>query len=313
MGKKTAKVAKSAEASPAPLVAIGGGREAIGDMRGRASLAAALDHNSSLQDIMGDLFDDSFSLTRSPAVGGTSQTHWEADGVAQACRGCSTTFTVTNRRHHCRPCGGVFCGGCSAFRVRGERACKACFDHATPAGAYDGLHETFTPRDGRVQVADGGGAAQIQIQVQPQGKPPKGEAKKAAKAEKAAQKEAAKAQRQQATLARKAAAAEQSAARAAAHWQQKTQGKSKKDGKKLPAAPSVMMGVGARMVTKCNAPYFALHEKDTDVLGVLNPGVVIEVLESKMDSFGRSKVRHVRGWTPVLTPNDQLVLGAPPA
>ncbi|KAJ6397003.1 hypothetical protein OIU77_021941 [Salix suchowensis] len=29
------------------------------------------------------------------------------------CQGCSSQFTFINRKHHCRRCGGLFCGNCT--------------------------------------------------------------------------------------------------------------------------------------------------------------------------------------------------------
>ncbi|RZF34670.1 hypothetical protein LSTR_LSTR013158 [Laodelphax striatellus] len=50
-----------------------------------------------------------------------------------------TVFSMFNRRHHCRRCGRVVCGGCSAktMKVAGYgdvavRACDVCFDYAKP-------------------------------------------------------------------------------------------------------------------------------------------------------------------------------------
>lgn len=58
---------------------------------------------------------------------------WVADAERSACIICSTNFTLTNRRHHCRLCGEVVCGVCSSFKVfirneeSLERACKTCY------------------------------------------------------------------------------------------------------------------------------------------------------------------------------------------
>jgi hypothetical protein len=54
------------------------------------------------------------------------------DPAAVTCKGCTASFSVVNRRHHCRSCGDVFCGGCSAKRMDlawepNARVCDLCF------------------------------------------------------------------------------------------------------------------------------------------------------------------------------------------
>ncbi|KAL6054785.1 RUN and FYVE domain-containing protein 2 [Balamuthia mandrillaris] len=38
---------------------------------------------------------------------------WVPDEESEQCMACKTAFTVIRRRHHCRNCGGIFCGSCS--------------------------------------------------------------------------------------------------------------------------------------------------------------------------------------------------------
>lgn len=42
---------------------------------------------------------------------------WVPDALAPHCFGCTYPFTVLRRRHHCRACGGVFCGRCSSHSL----------------------------------------------------------------------------------------------------------------------------------------------------------------------------------------------------
>ena len=44
------------------------------------------------------------------------QSHWKADTAVSACEHCSAMFSLFKRRHHCRECGGIFCGACSQGR-----------------------------------------------------------------------------------------------------------------------------------------------------------------------------------------------------
>ena len=60
---------------------------------------------------------------------------WIPDELAPQCMSCQAGFTVVRRRHHCRNCGKVFCGRCSANAVplprfghaKPVRVCNRCF------------------------------------------------------------------------------------------------------------------------------------------------------------------------------------------
>jgi len=57
-----------------------------------------------------------------------------ADG--EVCHRCRVTFSMVQRKHHCRACGQVFCGQCSnkvstlpKFGIEKEvRVCEACYE-----------------------------------------------------------------------------------------------------------------------------------------------------------------------------------------
>jgi len=57
---------------------------------------------------------------------------WTPDSEVKNCQGCATKFTFTNRRHHCRQCGIVVCGGCTTNKkelpkLGKVRVCDKCF------------------------------------------------------------------------------------------------------------------------------------------------------------------------------------------
>ena len=56
------------------------------------------------------------------------------------------------------------------------------------------------------------------------------------------------------------------------------------------------------------APYFKKPEKDKKVLGMLQVGEVVDVLEMKTDKKGKAKVRHRGGWTPMRAPDGRAVM-----
>ncbi|RNA44219.1 early endosome antigen 1-like [Brachionus plicatilis] len=57
---------------------------------------------------------------------------WVDDSLVNDCTQCKKVFSVTNRKHHCRNCGQVFCHECSDYTAqvssskKPQRVCKAC-------------------------------------------------------------------------------------------------------------------------------------------------------------------------------------------
>jgi len=63
---------------------------------------------------------------------------WVDDSLRQACAACQADFSwLTNRRHHCRQCGDVFCGACTTKRLlismEPARVCDGCYARAFKA------------------------------------------------------------------------------------------------------------------------------------------------------------------------------------
>ena len=60
-------------------------------------------------------------------------TWWTADTEATECQLCSATFNFTRRKHHCRACGGIYCGSCSRRKLElvgqtgPQRVCDGCW------------------------------------------------------------------------------------------------------------------------------------------------------------------------------------------
>lgn len=63
---------------------------------------------------------------------------WEPDEARADCSLCSSEFTLTSRRHHCRGCGRLVCESCSTHRLKfpshfgcgqePQRCCQMCMD-----------------------------------------------------------------------------------------------------------------------------------------------------------------------------------------
>ncbi|KAI9818615.1 MAG: hypothetical protein M1832_004388 [Thelocarpon impressellum] len=75
-------------------------------------------------------------------TGPPTKDHWKPDASAPTCdaAGCTTAFSLFERRHHCRRCGNVFCHSDTPFAVpldqharfhphgTRSRACERCWD-----------------------------------------------------------------------------------------------------------------------------------------------------------------------------------------
>jgi len=58
---------------------------------------------------------------------------WRDDTDVVTCAGCGSGFSLTNRKHHCRNCGDIFCTNCSSKQAlmegfkKPQRVCESCF------------------------------------------------------------------------------------------------------------------------------------------------------------------------------------------
>ncbi|XP_052816149.1 WD repeat and FYVE domain-containing protein 3-like isoform X4 [Mya arenaria] len=96
------------------------------------AIAISRDHKTVyVGDAKGRIF--SWTVTDQP---GRVVDHWVRDDVAETCMQCGIRFSLTERRHHCRNCGQVFCSKCSRYeteirrlRIRKPvRVCLPCYN-----------------------------------------------------------------------------------------------------------------------------------------------------------------------------------------
>ncbi|XP_077377164.1 WD repeat and FYVE domain-containing protein 3 isoform X1 [Festucalex cinctus] len=83
-----------------------------------SALAISKDHSKIL---VGDGRGRVFSWSVSDQPGRSAADHWVKDEVVDSCSGCAVRFSLTERRHHCRNCGQLFCQKCSRFQSEIKR------------------------------------------------------------------------------------------------------------------------------------------------------------------------------------------------
>ncbi|XP_023814561.1 WD repeat and FYVE domain-containing protein 3 isoform X4 [Oryzias latipes] len=111
-----------------------------------SSLAISKDHSKIL---VGDGRGRVFSWSVSEQPGRSAADHWVKDELVDSCSACTVRFSLTERRHHCRNCGQLFCQRCSRYQSEIRRlkisspvrVCQNCY--------YNLQHER--------SVDDGGG------------------------------------------------------------------------------------------------------------------------------------------------------------
>ncbi|KAM7167770.1 WD repeat and FYVE domain-containing protein 3 isoform 1-T6 [Macrochelys suwanniensis] len=96
------------------------------------ALGISKDHSRIL---VGDGRGRVFSWSVSDQPGRSAADHWVKDEGGDSCSGCSVRFSLTERRHHCRNCGQLFCQKCSRFQSEIKRlkisspvrVCQNCY------------------------------------------------------------------------------------------------------------------------------------------------------------------------------------------
>ncbi|XP_071954048.1 WD repeat and FYVE domain-containing protein 3-like isoform X2 [Antedon mediterranea] len=102
------------------------------------SLAISRDH---LKVFVGDNRGRVFSWTVADPSGKGVADHWVKDELGEKCNQCGVKFTLTERRHHCRDCGNIFCQKCSRYEsviprlriVKMVRVCQTCYSRLKSA------------------------------------------------------------------------------------------------------------------------------------------------------------------------------------
>lgn len=123
----------------------------------KAASAAAASHRTRSMSTVSTA-SSTWSPTSMVAAADSVSGRWVEDSVARACAKCEKPFTLTNRRHHCRVCGDIFCHACSRTRMvlatspgeipRRQRVCDPCATHAhSSAILYDAEEAALGPRD----------------------------------------------------------------------------------------------------------------------------------------------------------------------
>ncbi|NXJ85859.1 ZFY16 protein, partial [Trogon melanurus] len=88
---------------------------------------------------------------KTPATLSWKQPLWVPDSEAPNCMNCQVKFTFTKRRHHCRACGKVFCGGCCKrkcklqYMEKEARVCTGCYDDINKAQAFERMMSPTGP------------------------------------------------------------------------------------------------------------------------------------------------------------------------
>eukprot|EP01059_Diplonema_ambulator_P010272 TRINITY_DN20288_c0_g1_i1.p1 TRINITY_DN20288_c0_g1~~TRINITY_DN20288_c0_g1_i1.p1 ORF type:complete len:196 (+),score=16.17 TRINITY_DN20288_c0_g1_i1:48-635(+) len=93
---------------------------------------------------------------------------WKDNRSVTNCEDCGSDFKIFRRRHHCRQCGGIFCGECSRERIiieivkrgKGVRVCGRCAE-AMKKGRESANEGTPGPGECCERVGDHGSAFRV--------------------------------------------------------------------------------------------------------------------------------------------------------
>ncbi|KAL5018829.1 hypothetical protein ScPMuIL_004551 [Solemya velum] len=108
------------------------------------AIAISRDHKTVY---VGDAKGRIFSWTVTDQPGRVVADHWMKDDGVDNCVSCHIKFSFSERRHHCRNCGQVFCSRCSRFEMeirrlrilKPVRVCQACYNILRAQQAVDNL------------------------------------------------------------------------------------------------------------------------------------------------------------------------------
>ncbi|NXN43414.1 ZFY16 protein, partial [Rhinoptilus africanus] len=105
----------------------------------------------SSSEVGGNQTSENVESLKIPAALSRKQPLWVPDSEAPNCMNCQVKFTFTKRRHHCRACGKVFCGGCCKrkcklqYMEKEARVCTGCYDDINKAQAFERMMSPTGP------------------------------------------------------------------------------------------------------------------------------------------------------------------------
>eukprot|EP00058_Branchiostoma_floridae_P010550 XP_002596038.1 hypothetical protein BRAFLDRAFT_202950 [Branchiostoma floridae] len=108
------------------------------------ALATSKDHT---RVFVGDARGRVYSWSVAEQPGRVMTDNWTKDEGVDSCTACGLRFSLTERKHHCRNCGQVFCARCSRYQseIRSlrvttpVRVCQACYNILTVQHASEAL------------------------------------------------------------------------------------------------------------------------------------------------------------------------------